>query len=150
MRIKIDENVAVIVWETLNPKPSEPTDRYSYYVEYKDTADKPRESEICNGFISPDHCVQDALANLDCLDLRPEPEPEPREPPITVPYHYHICCKNHRCVNPACEVQEEFYRRRVADVICPDCGEKTGQPDPLGYMKIEKLMPLVIERANAA
>jgi hypothetical protein len=46
----------------------------------------------------------------------------------------------------ACEVQEEFTRRRVADVICPDCGSKTGNADPFGLMKIENLMLLVIER----
>jgi hypothetical protein len=149
MRIRIDENMAVIVWETLNPKSSEPTERYSYLVEYRDTAKKLRESEICNGFISPEHCRQDALANIDALDLRPEPQPVPREPPITVKYHHHICCSNHRCVNPACYSKEEF-PRKVAEIICPDCGKKTGGPDPFGYMRVETLMPLVIERANAA
>jgi hypothetical protein len=124
MRHIIDSNMAVIIFETLNPAPSEPTDRYSYYVEYKDVADKPRESEVCDGFIGSDHCIQDALANLDMLDLTPEPAPEPREPRITQKYHGHICkqaCGIHRCVNPDCYSKEEF-PRKVAEIICPTCG----------------------------
>jgi hypothetical protein len=155
MRHIIDSNMAVIIFETKNPAPSEPTDRYSYYVEYKDVADKPRESEICNGFISPDHCIHDALANLDMLDRTPEPEPEPGEPRITEKYHVHICkqaCGVHRCVNPACEVKGEFVPRKVAEIICPNCGEQTGTRDffERQRLSVATLIPLVIEQANVA
>jgi hypothetical protein len=155
MRIRIDENLAVIVWETRNPKPSEPTERYSYLVEYRDIANKLRESEPQIGFFSPEHCRQDALRHLDSLDLRPEaPKPTP-EPPITVPYHYHICtevCGAHRCVNPACEVQGEFVPQRVAETICPKCGRETGVQDFFERQRISivEFMPLVIEQSKAA
>jgi hypothetical protein len=153
MRHIIDSNMAVVTFETRNPTPSEPTERYSYYVEYKDVADKLRESEILNGFFSPDHCIQDALSNLDALDLTPEPEPEPREPRITQKYHYHLCsvgCPDHRCVNPACYSKEEF-PRKVAEIICPACGEQTGSRDffERRRLSIAAYMPLVIESSAA-
>jgi hypothetical protein len=162
MRHKIDDNMSVITFETLNQhrdpqrlQDGDPTERYSYYVEYRDTANKLRESEAQRGFFSAEHCIQDALSNIDCLDLRPEPEPEPREAPITVPYHYHICteaCGVHRCVNPACEVKGEFVSHKVAEIICPKCGRETGVQDffERQQITIATHMPLVIERANAA
>jgi hypothetical protein len=160
MRHIIDDNMAIIIWETKNrgcdPRSAEggePTERYSYLVEYKDVADKPRESEICNGFFSPDHCIQDALSNLDALDLTPEPTPEPREPRITQKYHYHLCsvgCPNHRCVNSDCYSKEEF-PRRVAEIICPACGEQTGARNFFERRRfaIAEFIPLVIESSAA-
>jgi hypothetical protein len=155
MRHIIDDNMAVIIFETKNPAPSEPTDRYSYYVEYKDTADKPRESEIQNGFIGPDHCIQDTLANIDMLDLTPEPEPEPREPRITAPHHTHLCydggCGTHRCVNPACYSDEHGFPLKVAEILCPKCGKQTGVysfVERMRYATVE-FMPLVIEASAA-
>jgi hypothetical protein len=57
MRHIIDSNMAVITFETFNPAPSEPTDRYSYYVEYKDVADKPL--IICHyRVVMTDHLIQ--------------------------------------------------------------------------------------------
>jgi hypothetical protein len=161
MRHIIDDNMAIIIWETQNrgcvPRSAEggePTERYSYYVEYKDTADQLRESEIQSGFFSPDHCIHDALRNLDALDLTPEPEREPREPRITQKYHGHICnqsCGVHRCVNPDCYTKEEF-PRKVAEIICPTCGEQTGNHDFFERQRfaIAEFIPLVIEQASAA
>jgi hypothetical protein len=153
-RYIIDSNMAVITWETLNPAPRNSSERYSYFVEYRDTADQLRESEILNGFFSPDHCVQDALANIDCLDLTPKPEPEPNGPRFTEKYHIHICkqsCGLHRCVNPACEMQGEFVARRVAEIICPACGAQTGNQDFFSRQQLitSELIPAV-EQPTAA
>jgi hypothetical protein len=161
----IDDNMAVITFETLNragdrrrAEEREPTERFSYYVEYKDTADKPRESETLAGFFSHEHCIHDALASIDMLDLTPEPEPEPAptEPRITVPYHTHLCydggCGVHRCVNPACYSDKYGFPRKVAEIICPVCGKQTGVysfEERMRYATVE-FMPLVIEQPDAA
>jgi hypothetical protein len=147
----IDGRTAVIVFETLNPAPRDASERYSYYVEYRDRAGEPRESEAQTGFIGPDSCIQDALKNLDALDMTPEEKPPPRPPRITVPYHHHICkvgCPIHSCVNPNCMSKGEF-PRRVANVTCPNCGDTTGSTEEM-WLKVTEFMPLVIERANAA
>jgi hypothetical protein len=152
MKHIIDSNMAVIIWETLNPAPRNSDEKYSYYVEYRDTADQLRESEICNNFFSPEHCIQDALANIDALDLRPEAPKAKPEPQITTPYHHHVCkvgCPNHRCVNPACMSEGEF-PQRVCNIICPACGDTTGSINDRLWMKVAKYMPLVIKQANAA
>lgn len=162
-RYIIDDNMAIITFETLNragdrrrAEEREPTERFSYYVEYRDTADKPRESEVMSGFISPEHCIHDALANIDCLDLTPEPEPAPPEPRITVPYHTHLCydggCDIHRCVNPACYSDEYGFPCKVAEILCPKCGKQTGVysfEERMRYATVAH-MPLVIEQASAA
>ena len=161
----IDGNMAVITFETLNragdrrrAEEREPTERFSYYVEYKDIADKLRESEVMSGFISAEHCIHDALANIDCLDLTPEPEPGPAppEPRITVPYHTHLCydggCGIHRCVNPACYSDEHGFPCKVAEILCPNCGKQTGVYWPGERMRLitADFMPLVIEQPDAA
>src|ERR1051325_2729671 len=110
MRHPITDNITVITFETAHPLPSEPTERFSYYIVYRDDAGKARMTEEFSGFVSPDHCLSDASYYLDKLDMTPEPEPV-REPKITTPYHTHICsqaCGIHRCVNPKCEVKGEF------------------------------------------
>jgi hypothetical protein len=161
MRHVIDSTTVVIIWETRNgagdvrrAEDGEPTEHYSYLIAYRDRACQLRESEPQSGFISPDHCVQDARRSIELgeLDLTPEPPKPTPEPPITVKYHHHICkvgCPNHRCVNPACYSKEEF-PRKVAEIICPNCGDKTGPDDPFGYMRVETFIPLVTEQASAA
>lgn len=147
----IGSSTAVIIFETLNPAPRDASERYSYYVEYRDRAGEPRESETQTGFIGPDSCVQDAVRSLDALDMTPEEKPAPPPPPITVPYHHHICkvgCPNLACVNPECMSKEEF-PRRIANVTCPNCGGMTGSTSEM-WLKVTSLMPLVIERASAA
>lgn len=152
MRHKITDNITVITFETMNPLPSEPTDRFSYYIVYRDSADKPRMTEEFSGFIGVEHCLSDANYYIDNLDMTPEPVIE-REPKITTPYHTHICSHDiYRCVNPACEVAGEFSPQRVAEILCPKCGAQTGTTD---YFKRQRLtvveyQPLVVGLAVSA
>jgi hypothetical protein len=154
MRHKIDESKSVITYETSNPYRSEPTERYCYYIAYRDSAHQLRMTEERAGFFDHEDALHDALRNLDSLDMTPEPKTE-REPIITTPYHTHICysgCGFHRCVNPKCEVAGEFSPRRVAEILCPISGEQTGTRDLFKRhaLNIVELMPLEVERAIAA
>lgn len=161
MRHVIDENTAVIIFVTLNKggdprraEGSEPTERYSYLIEYRDSAGALRESETQSGFISPDHCITDARQSieLDELDMEPEEKPAPSEPHITVNYHHHVCkvgCTLHRCVNPECMSGGEF-PQRIANVICPNCKATTGSINDRLWMKVTTLMPLESEQSRAA
>jgi hypothetical protein len=151
---KIDSRVSVRTYETMHPLSSEPTERFSYIIHYLDNANQPRETEQESGFISDEDALRDAMRWLDDLDLQPEVKTV-REPRITTPYHTHICkqaCGIHRCVNPKCEVAGEFSPKRVAEILCPTCGEQTGTKD---YFKAQRMkraeyVPLVIEQSIAA
>jgi hypothetical protein len=163
-RHAIDESTSVIIWETRNTsidrrraEDGEPTERYSYLIEYRDRAGKLRESEPLSGFIGPDHCISDARQSikLDELDMEPEPEPAPPEPRITAPHHTHLCydggCGIHRCVNPACYSNEHGFPCKVAESLCPNCGKQTGVysfAERMRYATVE-FMPLVIEASAA-
>jgi hypothetical protein len=154
MRYTITDTIKVETYETKHPLSSEPTERFSYIIHYLDDANEPRETEQADGFISDEDALCDALRWLDDLDMTPEPKTV-REPRITTPYHTHICkqaCGLHRCVNPKCEKTDEIVPKRVAEIICPVCGEQTGTRDyfKARRMKRAEYMPLVIEQAAAA
>ena len=154
MRHEINSTVTVITFETTNPYRTEPTDRFSYYIAYRDDANALRQSEEMSGFISHEHALSDAMQWIDKLDMTPEPKIE-REPEITTPYHHHICkqsCGVHRCTNPKCEVAREFTPKRVAEIICPTCGEQTGNQDYFERQRLKtaEFIELVIEQAIAA
>ena len=154
MRHKITENISVITYESSNPFRSEPTERFAYYIVYKDSADQLRQSEEMTGFISHEDALRDAKRWIDHLDMTPEVK-TPKPAPVTVPYHVHNCkqrCGIHRCVNPACEVPGEFFSRRVAEILCPTCGEQTGTADffERQQMKIAEFIELDVEQAIAA
>jgi hypothetical protein len=75
--------------------------------------------------------MHSAMRWIDKLDMTPEPKIG-QEPKITTPYHHHICkqaCGVHRCVNPKCEVAGEFVPKRVAEILCPTCGDQTATSD---------------------
>jgi hypothetical protein len=154
MRHKISSTVTVITFETANPLSREATERYSYIIHYLDSASEPRESEEATGFISHEDALSDAMRWIDNLDMTPEVKAV-SEPKITTPYHNHICkqaCGIHRCVNPKCEIAGEFTPKRVAEIICPTCGEMTGNQ---GYFERQRLAiaefePLEVEQAIAA
>jgi hypothetical protein len=154
MRHKINSTVTVITFETTNPFRSEPTERFSYYIAYRDSAGDLRQSEEMSGFISHEDALSDAKRWIDRLDMTPEVKTV-KPARITVPYHVHICkqaCGVHRCVNPKCEIAGEFVPKRVAEIICPTCGDQTGTSD---YFERQKLSiagykPLEVEQALAA
>jgi hypothetical protein len=131
MRHEINSTIAVLTYESSNPFRSEPTERFSYYIAYKDSADRLRQSEEMSGFISHEDALRDALRWIDKLNMTPEVKAV-SEPKITTPYHNHICkqaCGVHRCVNPKCEIAGEFVPKRVAEILCPTCGDQTGTSD---------------------
>jgi hypothetical protein len=131
MRHPITNEIIVITYESSNPYRTEPTDRFAYYIAYRDDADALRQSEEMIGFISHENALADAMQWIDKLDMTPEVETV-REPKITTPYHHHICkqaCGVHRCVNPKCEIAGRFVAKRVAEIRCPTCGEQTGNQD---------------------
>jgi hypothetical protein len=154
MRHKINSTVVVITYETTNPYRSEPTERFSYYIAYRDSADALRQSEEMSGFISHEHTLADAQYWLDKLDMTPEVKAV-SEPRITVPYHNHICkqaCGVHRCVNPKCEIAGRFVAKRVAEIRCPTCREQTGNQDFFERqgLTVAEFIPLAQSQAIAA
>jgi hypothetical protein len=154
MRHEINSTIAVITYESSNPFLTEPTERFAYYIAYHDDANALRQSEEMTGFISHEDVMCDAMRWLDKLDMTPEPKIE-REPKITTPYHHHICkqsCGLNRCVNPKCEVAREFTPKRVAEIICPVCGEMTGNQDFFERQRltVAEYIPLAQSQAIAA
>ena len=154
MRYRITDDIIVITYETSNPYRTEPTERFAYYIAYHDSAGKLRQTEEFREFFGHEDALADAMQWIDKLDMTPEPKTA-REPKITTPYHHHICkqaCGVHRCVNPKCEVKGEFVPRRVAEIICPTCGEQTGTSDFFERQRltIAEFEPLEIAQAIAA
>jgi hypothetical protein len=154
MRHEINSTVAVITYETTNPFRTEPTERFAYYIAYRDSASELRQSEEMSGFISHEDTLRDAMQWIDKLDMTPEVETV-KPARITVPYHNHICkqaCGVHRCVNPACEVKGKYVPRRVAEILCPVCGEQTGTTDFFERQRltVAEFRPLEIAQAIAA
>jgi hypothetical protein len=151
---EINSTIAVITYESSNPFRTEPTERFSYYIAYKDGADQLRQSEEMTGFISHEDALSEAMRWIDNLDMTPEPKIE-REPKIATPYHHHICkqsCVVHRCVNPKCEVPGKFVPKRVAEIVCPTCGEQTGNQDFFERQRltVAEFIPLAQSQAIAA
>jgi hypothetical protein len=154
MRYTITDTITVSTYETKQPLSSEPTERFSYIIQYLDDANQPRETEQASGFISDEDALRDAQRWLDDLDMTPEAKTV-REPKIMTPYHQHFCkqaCGLHRCVNPKCEKTDEIVPKRVAEIICPTCGEQTGTKD---YFKAQRMkraeyVPLEIAQVVAA
>jgi hypothetical protein len=154
MRHPITENISVITYESSNPYRTEPTERFAYYIAYRDDANELRQSEEMSGFISHENALSDAMRWIDKLDMTPEVKTV-KELKITTPYHNHICkqaCGIHRCVNPKCEVAGKFVPKRVAEILCPTCGEQTGTSDFFERQRltIAQFEPLKIAQAIAA
>jgi hypothetical protein len=154
MRHEITNDIIVITYETSDPIRTEPTARFAYYIAYHDSAGKLRMTEEYKEFNGHEDALADAVRWIDKLDMTPEPK-KAIEPRITLAYHIHICkqsCGIHRCVNPACEVKGEFTPKRIAEIICPTCGEQTGTSDYFERQKLSlvEYKPLEIERAIAA
>jgi hypothetical protein len=61
MRHKISSTIAVITFESSNPYRTEPTERFAYYIAYRDDANELRQSEEMSGFISHENALSDAM-----------------------------------------------------------------------------------------